>query len=127
VLPLSNTSAWLAASALLVAAVVVGSLLPGGPGTDLGHMDKLAHFLAYGVLATWFSGLVTRAWYWRVAVGLAALGLGLEVLQEMMARGRTGDPMDMAANLAGTAAGLALGLRCTGGWAPRIEAWLQRT
>jgi VanZ family protein len=127
VLPLTHAPAWLAASVLLVAAVIVASLVPGDAGPAVGNLDKLGHFLAYAALATWFGGLVIRRWYWSVAIGLALLGIGLEVLQDLVARNRTGDPNDVAANLAGVGAGLALALWCTGGWALRMEAWLKRS
>ena len=126
-LPLTHASAWLAASVLLLAAVIVASLLPGDAGPDVGNLDKLGHFLAYAALALWFGGLFARRWYWGVALGLALLGIGLEVLQEILARSRTGDPNDVAANLAGMGAGLALAWWRTGNWALRIEAWLRRT
>jgi len=127
VLPLTHAPAWLAASALLVAAVIVASLMPGGSGPDVGNMDKLGHFLAYAALASWFGGLFARRRYWGVAIGLALLGIGLEVLQDLVARNRSGDPNDVAANVAGIAAGLALAWWRTGGWALRMEAWLNRT
>ena len=126
-LPLTHVPAWLAASALLVAAVIVASLLPGGSGLDVGNLDKLGHFVAYAALATWFGGLFSRRGYWGVAIGLALLGIGLEVLQDLVARNRTGDANDVVANLAGVGAGLALALWRTGGWALRMEAWLNRT
>jgi len=125
-LPLAHTSAWLAASVLLVAAVIVASLVPGNSGPDVGNLDKLGHFLAYATLAAWFGGLFAPRWYWGVAIGLALLGVGLEVLQDLVARSRTGDPNDVAANLAGVGAGLGLSWWRTGGWALRMEAWLRR-
>jgi VanZ family protein len=126
-LPLSHVRAWVAASVLLVAAVVVASLGPALPGPGLDNVDKLEHVFAYAVLATWFGGLYPRARYLRVALALCALGLGLEILQHLMGRGRTGDPYDMAANLAGIVIGLLLGAWRTGGWAARLEAWLARS
>jgi VanZ family protein len=126
-LSLAHARAWMAGSVLLVAAVIFASLLPGDSGPDLGDLDKSGHFLAYAVLATWFGGLFARRWYWGVAIGLALLGIGLEVLQDLVARNRTGDANDVVANLAGVGTGLALALWRTGGWALRMEAWLKRT
>lgn len=126
-LPLIHAPAWLAASVLLVAAIIVASLVPGDAGPNVGNLDKLGHFLAYAALATWFGGLFARRWYWGLATGLALLGIGLEVLQELVARNRSGDPNDVVANLAGMVAGLVLAWWRTGGWALRIEAWLKRT
>ena len=125
-LPLVHAKAWRVASLVLVVAVIYASLRSGGPGPDLGSLDKLGHFLAYFVLGTWFGGLVPRSRYGRVALALAALGLALEVLQEVMGTGRTGDPNDMAANLAGIGTGLVLAWRRVGGWALGVEAWLAR-
>ena len=125
-LPLANARAWIAASVLVVVAVVVASLAPGSQGPDTGQLDKLGHLLAYAGLAVWFGGLLARGRYWAVAVGLALLGIGLEVLQELVATNRTGDPRDVVANVAGIGAGLGLSWWRTGGWAPRMEAWLKR-
>jgi VanZ family protein len=126
-LPLAHAPAWLVASLVLVAGVVIGSLALIGPDLPLPtHFDKLEHLVVYAALALWFTGLVQRRHYWTVIVGLAVLGLTLEYLQFEMRRGRMGDPWDMAANLLGIAAGVTLAVTRTGGWAPKVEAWLSR-
>lgn len=125
-LPLMYTPAWLAASAMLVAAVIYGSLGTGSSLPSPGEFDKLAHFGAYLFLAIWFTGLVSRAQYWKVVLALVGFGLAMEILQQTMQRGRYGDPFDMAANALGVAAGVSLALWQTGGWARRVEAWLTR-
>jgi VanZ family protein len=126
-LPLAHAPAWLVASLLLVAGVVYGSLALIGPDLPLPrNVDKLEHFVVYAALALWFTGLVRRRHYWTVVLGLAALGVTLEYLQFAMHHGRTGDPWDMAANLLGIAAGVTLAVTRTGGWAPKVEAWLSR-
>ena len=126
-LPLAHAPAWLVASLLLVAGVVYGSLALIGPDVPLpAHFDKVEHLAVYALLALWFTGLVQRRHYWTVMLGLAALGLTLEYLQFAMHRGRMGDPWDMAANLLGVAAGVTLAVARTGGWAPKVEAWLSR-
>jgi glycerophosphoryl diester phosphodiesterase len=71
-LPLLYTPAWLAASVILVAAVIYGSLGTGSSLPSPGEFDKLAHFGVYLVLAVWFTGLVARAHYWKVVVALVA-------------------------------------------------------
>lgn len=126
-LPLLHARAWLVASALLVASVVVASLMPLGklPGPG-GGVDKVEHFVAYTVLAAWFAGLYERARYPRIALGLALLGVAIEVLQQLMGLGREGDPRDVMANVAGIATGLWLGTAVAGGWALRFESWLAR-
>jgi VanZ family protein len=126
-LPLAHAPAWLVASLVLVAGVVYGSLALIGPDLPLPtHFDKLEHLVVYAGLALWFTGLVQSRHYWTVVLGLAALGLALEYLQFAMHRGRVGDPWDMAANLLGIAAGVTLAVTRTGGWAPKVEAWLSR-
>ena len=126
-LPLAYAPAWIAASLLLVAGVIFGSLASLGPQVEMaGHVDKLEHALVYAFLASWFTGLVGRGRYWHVAVALASLGLALEFLQNAMALGRVGDPWDMAANVLGIAAGLAVATWRSGGWALKVESWLAR-
>jgi VanZ family protein len=44
--------------------------------------DKLAHVVAYLVLALWFGGLYSGAARGAHALGLAVMGVGLEFLQE---------------------------------------------
>ena len=127
VLPLAHTRAWIAASVLLLAAVVYFSLAPLGPKVPMPeNFDKLEHALAYTCLAVWFTGLLARGHYWKIVVALAALGLLIEILQHVMAMGRVADPWDMAANGVGIVVGVALAALSTGGWALRVEAWLNR-
>lgn len=125
-LPLRFAPFWWAASALLVSALIVGSLGTGAHLPLVGRYDKLQHFGAYCFLAVWFGGLFARANFWKIGIGLAALGLVIEFLQAGMQAGRQGDPLDMVANGVGIVAGLVLAIRATEGWAPKIEAWLAR-
>jgi len=125
-LPLAYARLWAAASAALIVVVIYGSLGAGMQVPGLFGFDKLQHFGTYCVLAVWFTGLVSRRNYWKAALALVCLGLGMELLQQSMGRGRIGEPLDMAANALGVAAGVAVALWQTGGWARRIEAWLVR-
>jgi VanZ family protein len=129
VLPLAHARAWIAASVLLLAVIVYLSLAPS-VGLDLPlprNADKLEHALAYVGLAMWFTGIVARQQFWKVALGLFALGLSIEFLQAAMHYGRQGDPWDLLANVVGIATGMAIGARRTGGWALGVEAWLGRS
>jgi VanZ family protein len=126
VLRLAYVPAWIAASLLLVAGVLFASLVPLSLPAAPSHFDKLEHAVAYLCLTLWFTGLVPRSRYGRVALALALFGLVIELLQEFMPFGRQGDPLDMAANLVGIGVGVAIATWTTGGWAPRIEAWLRR-
>ena len=117
---------WIAASVLLVAVVVVGSLQSAFQTGVMRGFDKVEHFATYMFLAVWFTGLYRRPRYWLIAAGLLALGLSMEIAQFVMQAGRMGDPYDMVANTGGVAAGLVLACVATGGWAERLEAWLAR-
>jgi VanZ family protein len=92
------------AAAALVAAV---SLLPGTtlPSTSIG--DKAEHVIAYAVLgllgaASWERGV-------RVILGLAAFGLAIEMLQTF-SPGRSPDPLDVVADIAGAGVGCGLAI-----------------
>ena len=118
---------WVAASVALVVAVVWGSLQTAFGGPVVHGFDKVQHFSTYLVLAVWFTGLYARPRWWRIVAALLGLGLSMEIGQYLMQAGRMGDPYDMAANTAGVAAGVALALLLTGGWAQKIETWLKKT
>lgn len=126
-LPLMHAMAWRRASALLVAVIVVATLMPQAQvPVTAEDVDKVEHLAAYVLLAVWFTGLVPRREYWKVAAGLASLGIVLEFLQQAMALGRSGDALDVVANVLGLAIGVGLAFWWTGGWALRFEAWLKR-
>ena len=83
-LRLDHAPAWIAASLLLVALVVWGSLVPGPAAPPVDHFDKFQHAAVYGLLALWFTGLAARRHYVTVAAALIALGVLMEVLQQAM-------------------------------------------
>jgi VanZ family protein len=125
-LSLRHRGLWLAASAALILIVIWGSLqtsvdLPGPAG-----FDKVEHVGTYLVLALWFTGLYPSNRYGVIAAVLLGLGLAMEIGQYLMAAGRIADPYDMAANTLGVGLGLVVALRATGGWTPKVEAWLSR-
>lgn len=96
---------WLIAGWMLVLLVIYLSLAPTSPPLTKNQGDKLEHILAYAVLMSWFvniyMGMTSRT---RIAVGLIALGVGLEFVQRWNGY-RTFEMADMAANAAGVAAG----------------------
>ncbi|HWS75452.1 MAG TPA: VanZ family protein [Quisquiliibacterium sp.] len=123
-LPLVHAPAWIVASVLLVLAVLYVSLAPLSVPVELPtHFDKLEHAAAYVFLAVWFTGLVARPRYGRVAVALVAFGLTIEFLQAAMPFGRQGDPWDVLSNIIGIGIGVVMARRVTGGWAQKVEAW----
>lgn len=126
-LPLAHAPAWIAASVLLVAAVLYLSLAPLSVPVELPtHFDKIEHAATYVLLAIWFTGLVARERYGLVAVALVVFGLAIEFLQAVMPFGRQGDPWDVVANVTGIGVGLAIAAIATGGWAMKVEAWRSR-
>ncbi len=92
-----------------LAAVIFLSLSPRhGPPGGL-HIDKLAHFAAYAVLAALpFAAFLARRAVLAAAAAMLPFGLVLEGLQALVPQ-RSADPFDALANAAGVAAGIALG------------------
>jgi len=94
--------------AVFLAACAVIAWLSISPTTALPSVnlwDKLQHAGAYfglTLLGAWSFG----AGSWRLAVGLLALGVGLEVAQSAMGWGRQGDVLDALANSLGIVLGL---------------------
>jgi len=123
VLPLRYPWLWLTFGWLLVAGVCVGSLVPG---TELPRFllpDKLVHAGSYFLLMIWFSGLYQRKRHLAIAVALVALGLGLDLLQYLVAT-RNFDMFDVLANGAGVLTGLVLAWLALAGWCQRVERLL---
>lgn len=112
---------WWAGGWLLASLVVVGSLLPSERLPSFGGMDKLHHFLAYWLMALWFSGMTERDRYLLIALWLLILGACVELAQYAMGFGRSADWRDFVANGLGVAAGLSLAYAGLGSWMLRIE------
>jgi hypothetical protein len=121
---------WQIAGILLLAAVLVGALVPAdwiwpeGPDAPFFMSDKWVHGITFATLALWFSGQYARHSYWRLVTGLVAFGLLIEVIQRMVSY-RTADLMDVLADLLGLAIGMVIALIGAGGWCLRFEEWLQ--
>ena len=98
---------WLAA--LWTVAIVVACSVPGPslPPSPFLSFDKVVHVGLFAPLA----------WLWRRAVGprdgaillaAAAFAVAIEVWQQLPAIGRSGDPADALADVAGAVLGIAL-------------------
>ena len=102
---------WAGSWMLAIAAVVVGSLVPGRDLPAVPVSDKFEHFAAYAVLAAGAVQLFARRVSWAfVCLLLVLMGIGLEVLQAKMALGRMLDRNDALANTIGVLLGLATSL-----------------
>jgi hypothetical protein len=119
-LPLRFPRFWSAVGWLLIAALIVGSLMPGPAVPDVGVSDKVMHAGIYFLLMVWFAGFYRRGLYPAIAVVLAALGIGLDLLQRLTAT-RSFDWYDISMNCSGIAAGFVLSLLLIGGWCQRVE------
>ncbi len=121
---------WRAASLVLLLLVLAATLMPAvwfwSDRVKLAgwaaHFDKWAHFLIFLGLAVWFAGLYQARSYWRVAVGLLAFGVLIELCQRAVGY-RSAEWMDVVADGAGIVAGLALAWIGLGTWTRRFEAW----
>jgi len=91
--------------------VIFQSLSPVNAVPSVSHMDKVVHFLAYGILAGfWVLGLPRRS-FLQIVGALVALGIAIEIGQHIMNFGRTGSVWDALANSFGAALGGFLALR----------------
>ena len=125
--PLHHLGLWLALGRVAVLVVVVLSLVPmPRTGLDIPSGDKLGHFLVYFALTFWYAQLCAsgRALAWR-ALGFAAMGACMELLQSLTGWRTGNDPLDALANVAGAAAGLLLGLTRANAWLARFEQGLR--
>jgi VanZ family protein len=114
---------WWAPGWLLVIGVCVGSLLPSRMLPDIFDFDdKLRHAGAYLLLMVWFGGIVDRDKHLILAAALVLLGIALDTLQ-LGVPSRTFSLSDVAANLVGIAAGLALLWFRLAGWCQRVERY----
>ena len=103
--------AWLAIWLVLVAIVAITSLVPSQrlPQAPFANVDKLEHFLAYAVLCGYAVMLFAhRRAQSLAALGLIALGIGLELAQGLLTATRTPSSADALANTLGVLAGLLL-------------------
>ena len=112
---------WLAAAWLQVGVVILLGLLPATPSLGLSFGDKLVHFIEFFVVMAWFGGLYETRGQWVAFAGLALLGIGIELLQGLQLF-RTLDIGDIAANLAGLAAGWLAARTWLRNWCARVEA-----
>jgi len=128
-LPLRYAPWWRAASIALLILVLTAAVMPAvwlWPDRAeivrwIGQIDKWAHTLTFAVLAVWLAGQYRPRSYWRIALGLLAFGVFIEVCQRQVGY-RSAEWLDVAADAAGIIVGLSLAAAGLGGWSQRFEA-----
>ena len=120
---LRHARVWYVFGAVLTLLVVIGSLLPARDLPSLFLSDKLQHLLAYLALTLWFGGLMAPRRYLLLALGLLALGGGIEIVQGLMGLGREADWRDFLADALGIGLGLSLCMAGLRHWAAWLEQW----
>lgn len=131
-LPLRHQKRWRVAGIVILLLVLVATVLPAiwfwdkFPLSQFLLLDKWLHILTFLFLSLWFSGQYKRSSYWRLAVGLIAFGVLIELCQAMISY-RTADWLDLGADIFGIGIGLIVAVAGTGGWSLRFEQWLEKS
>jgi hypothetical protein len=129
-LPLHYARHWRVTSAALMAFVLAITLMPAiwlWPDRTpavlwFEKLDKLAHLATFVLLALWFAGQYRPRSYWRIAGGLLAFGVLIEVCQRAVGY-RSAELSDVGADVAGIIIGLAIAAAGAGGWCQTFEEW----
>lgn len=101
---------WITLGWILIGVVFYASLFPVPyPKTEFNHMDKVHHFLSYGVLMLWFSQMLHGKQRFLLLIALITMGALIEFIQPYT--GRIFDPFDMLANSAGALVAWLLSLK----------------
>lgn len=119
--------AWRLLAWAMALAIAVGSLLPSMPGAAASFSDKLLHYLAYMALALAFAAAFSRRHWLGIAVGLTLFGAAIELLQYWLPGKRSGEWLDMGANLAGIGTGLLAALAVPRSWRRHMDRVLGRS
>lgn len=80
------------------------SLGPDVTPSDVPHLDKILHTLAYAGLTFWFVQLYPKRWHLALAAGLISMGILIEVLQYFESY-HSAEVKDALANAIGVAGG----------------------
>lgn len=117
---------WQLAGFLLLIFVMIAAMVPKMPFDDLvSHFkisDKVLHIAAFACLAIWFSGQYEKKSYWRIALGLLAFGVLIELVQGTVSY-RHAEWLDLVGDAAGISIGLIIAIAGFGGWSQRVEGW----
>lgn len=115
---------WVALWLAMIAVVVATCLLPARdlPPTPFSQFDKIEHFSAYLAMSTYAGMLFARMRPQAIAaIGLIAMGVGLEFAQAKLTDSRSGDAADALANGLGALAGLFVARTPVALWLQRVD------
>ena len=119
---------WQLAGFLLLILVLSAAMVPKMPFDNLVLQfkisDKVLHIVAFTILAAWFSGQYEKRSYWRIAMGLIAFGVLIELVQGTVSYRRS-EWLDLVGDAVGIVIGLVIALLGIGGWSRRAEQWLE--
>ena len=106
--PLQHPRRWTGLWLLAIAAVIAVCLMPPPALPPLpDNSDKIEHFASYFLLAFGAVQLFTRGQVLLMAaLGLVALGIGIEIAQGALTSDRSADPYDALANAVGVLLGM---------------------
>jgi VanZ family protein len=121
--PFARPRMWLGIWVFGWVLAVALSLIPPPPlHVDVPDSDKLGHLLAYATLSAWAVMLfATRRGWLLAALGLVALGIGLELAQGALTDYRLRDPRDAFANTLGVLLGLGIAMTKMQGWLQALD------
>ncbi len=119
---------WQLAGFLLLIFVMIAAMVPKMPFENLVLQfkisDKVLHIVAFTILAVWFSGQYEKRSYWRIAMGLIAFGILIELVQGTVSYRRS-EWLDLVGDASGIVIGLVIAFIGIGGWSRRVEQWLE--
>jgi VanZ family protein len=113
---------WIAAIAVVVVAIIAGSLSPFPLLPNETGPDKFGHYFSYLVLAILASGIVEPARLWRVMLRCFLLGFGLEAAQALLTDHRMAEWGDLLANAAGILTAWLFAAGGRAGWGLRLAS-----
>lgn len=108
--PLRHPRRWLGLWLLAIAVVIAVCLMPPPALPPLpDNSDKVEHLVSYFLLAFGAVQLFTRGRaLLAAALGLVALGVGIEIAQGALTSNRSADPYDALANTVGVLLGMTM-------------------
>jgi len=112
---------WLSLGIIAIISLAILCLLPTSNLPKVSVNDKFVHFLAYFILAAWFSGIVKPKNYVYFGIVLLVFSYLIEILQGL-SKYRSFEWQDLFANGLGICVALLLGAWFLHRWCYKFEA-----